>query len=249
MKKTLSHWSQSRPAPRIVGRTSRLGLRLSLLAVLAVVVSASGIVSEAIAQGQQPAAAASSSAGNRIALLDVSNIFKNHIRFKGWMEDMKQDVKNAELRVRSEREEINKMVEELQQFNIGTPNYKSLEEQIAQRQADMAVKIKLQKNEFLQREAKIYYNVYQEIWQATNYICRQNSIDMVIRFNGDQIDPEMPDSVLTAINRPVVWYNPGLDITNFVLDELNRTAVTPAAAADRRGTAAPRQGVPFNPTR
>jgi len=221
--------------------------KMLVLAALAVLVSMGAFRAESFAQGQSGGAVPAASS-TRIALLDVSAIFKEHVRFKGWMADMKKDVEEAEKRVMAKRNEINRMIENLQQYNKGTPNYKSLEEQITQQQATMAVDIKRQKEEFLQREARIYYNVYQEIWEATNYICRQRGYDMVLRFSGEQVDPNQPESVLTGINRPVVWYNPGMDITPYVLGELNRSAVNPAAA-DARGTAAPRQGVPFNPTR
>jgi Skp family chaperone for outer membrane proteins len=205
----------------------------------AVVLSLSYLISLAVAQGP-----ARSAAGPTIALLDVSYIFKNHARFKGMMEDMKADVERAEAHVKSERETINKLVERLQEFRKGTPDYKQMEEDLAKRQADLAVRVNLQKGDFLQREAKIYHNVYQEIWQAADYYTKQNGIDMVLRFNGDPVDVERPDSVLTWINKPVVCYQKQLDITPAILQELNRTAVNPGPAA-----VPARQGVPFNNVR
>jgi hypothetical protein len=125
-------------------------------------------------------------------------------------------------------------------------------------QARLAVNMNRQKNSFLQEEARIHYNVYQEICQATDYFCRQYGIDLVIRFNREEANPDMPDSVLTVINRPVVWHR-GLDITQNILDDLNRNAAAnpnPAAAgnpgsADQRGAVPPpRPASPFgNPAR
>ena len=169
-------------------------------------------------------------AGPTIALLDVSYIFKNHTRFKGMMEDMKGDVERAEAHVKAERDAINKLAEQLPQFNKGTRDYQQMEEELANRQAKLAVQVQMQKNEFLQREATIYHNVYQEILQATDYYAKQNSIDMVLRFNGDPVDVQRPDSVLAFINKPVVWYQKNMDITPAVLQELNRGAINPAAA-------------------
>ena len=102
----------------------------------------------------------------------------------------------------------------------------------------------MQKNEFLQREATIYNNVYQELSQATDDYCRRNGIDMVLRFNGDPADMQRPETVLTFINKPVVWYDKNLDITYPVLQDLNRTAFTPRSADQR---AAPMRPVsPFD---
>ena len=120
--------------------------------------------------------------GPSIALLDVSRIFKNHARFKGMMDDMKADVERAEAQVKAERDAITKLAETL----AGVPQGNARLQPDGRRAGQAAgrscsVQVQLQKNEFLQREAKIYHNVYQEIWQATDYFCKQNGIDMVLR--------------------------------------------------------------------
>lgn len=159
-----------------------------------------------------------------IALLDVSYIFEKHARFKMMMNDMKSDVERAEAEVQAERETIRKLIERLEQFR-GTQDYKAMEEEVAKRQGDLAVRIQLQKKEFLQREARIYHTVYQEILQEVEYFCSTNGIEMVLRFNGDAVDVERPDSVLAFINRPVVWYSKDRDITGYILKALNDRAL------------------------
>ena len=67
------------------------------------------------------------------------------------------------------------------------------------------------------------------------------------KFNGEPVDVNRPESVLTFINRPVVWYQPSLDITDRFLQDLNRTAIDP-----RHGRSAPPRrpaGVPFSGNR
>ena len=46
-----------------------------------------------------------------------------------------------------------------------------MEEEIARREADLSVKVQLQRKEFLMREAKIYNTIYQEIEQEVDYYC------------------------------------------------------------------------------
>ncbi len=203
----------------------------------AIVVALGFLASPAAAQ------APSRPVGPSVALLDVSYIFKNHARFKSMMQDMKADVERAEGQVRSERDAIGKLAERLNEFRKGSVEYKQLETELTKRQADLSVQVTLQKNEFLQREATIYHNVYEEILQATDYYSQQNGISMVVRFNGDPVDVQRPDSVLAHINQQVVWYQKNMDITPAILQELNRNAVNPGparAAPTRPAT------VPFN---
>ena len=55
----------------------------------------------------------------------------------------------------------------------------------------------------------------------------------MFQFKGDSVDPEQADSVIPFINKQVVWSDPGLDITDSILRELNRTAVNPPREATR----------------
>jgi len=220
-----------------------------LMAVTAVLLSFSLIGSQAVAQGvpaRQPVAMQPGSAPN-IALLDVSYIFKNHPRFKAMMEEMKSDVEQAETNVNKERDTLRKLVEQLDTFRKGSPDYKAMEEEIARKEADLTVKVQLQRKDFLQREARIYHTVYQEISQEVDYYCANKGIDMVLRFNGDPVDVDKPDSVLSYINKPVVWYDKSRDITPIILDALIKRGGAPAAGNQLgRPPVRPSAGNPFN---
>ena len=217
-------------------------------AILAVVVSLGYLISLAVAQNPMGGAPGQPTAGPRLALIDVTRIVKNHERFKQQMAEMKRDVQAAEDKIQKERDDIKRQATEvLPALNKGSQQYQTLEEQLANRQAQLAVEMNRMKNDFLQREATIYYNVYQEILQATGYFCKQNRIDMVLRFNGDPVDVQHPDSVLAFITKPVVWYDPGLDITDVILQDVNRPVVNPRGA-DERG-APTRPVMPFGERR
>lgn len=209
-----------------------------LLAVLAVTFLTSVLAtSRAPAQattGYRPAPAAPS-----IGLLDVSYIFKNHPRFKANMTEMQNDLQQAEAQFKAERDQIRQLAEQLKQFE-GTRDQKAAEEDLVRRQTELATKIQLQKKEFYQREAKIYYNAYQEILQVVAYYCQANNISMVLRFDGDPVKVENPEDVLRFINRPVVFHQKQQDITPIVLQQLNRDTVNPNQNATRPGVYVPR---------
>jgi Skp family chaperone for outer membrane proteins len=196
------------------------------------------ISSQVFSQGgvpmRQPVAAQAGASAN-IALLDVSYIFKNHPRFKSMMDEMKADVDGAESSVNKERDTIRKLVEQLDTYHKGSPDYNAMEKEIAEREANLTVKVQLQRKQFLAQEAKIYFTVYKEIEQEVDYYCSNKGIDMVLRFNGDPVDVDKPDSVLSFINKPVVYYDKGRDITPIILDSLIKRSGAPAAGGIRTG--------------
>lgn len=173
------------------------------------------------ASAQAPPRGGNAGPGN-VALVDVQYIFKNHHRFKQQMEEMRKDVEAAEAQVKQKTDRIRQMAQQLDKMTKGTLEYKRLEQQITEEQTGLAIQVRKQKREFLEREAKVYHNAYKEVWQEVDYVCKSQGISLVLRFNGDPADGDNPEEVLRDINKPVVWYRQGLDITPIVLQGINR---------------------------
>ena len=201
------------------------------VAVLAVVEgSAFAQVAGQLPAAQVPAAQ-SHAAGpaNNVAVIDVGYIFKNHIRFKGAMDKMKDEVMAAENGLKAERDRINGLMEQIKGFNVGTPEYKKLEAEVAKAQGDFNVNAQLQKKDFMEREAKVYLQVYSEIEKAVEQFAREHRIAVVHRFDGEPVDNSDRNQILRGITKPIVYLEPGIDITPDVLKMLNGPAVAGAA--------------------
>jgi Skp family chaperone for outer membrane proteins len=209
------------------------------------------------AGGRQPMMSQPVGASN-IALVDIGKVFKEHPRFTPTMNAMKKEVEAAEADLNRMKDEIRRLGDQLQDSGLkrGSPEYRNLEETIARKQADMNVKVAMQRNAFLQQEAKNYYNVYLEIEQELASYCQSRGIDMVLRFSDEKANPDEPQTVLSSIQKPVVWYNrnKGIDITADIINILKSRAGVPASqppqrVGDMRGEAAPpaNSGRPANP--
>ncbi|MFM9196469.1 MAG: hypothetical protein ACKOWG_12140, partial [Planctomycetia bacterium] len=96
----------------------------------------------------------------------------------------------------------------------------------------------LQKKDFMDREAKVYLQVYTEIERAVGQFARQHGIAAVFRFDGDPVDNADRNQILRGITKPIVYYDEGNDITRDILTMLNGAAVAdqtgrPAAVVPR----------------
>ncbi len=157
-----------------------------------------------------------------VAVIDVSKIFKEHQRFRASLEDMKKDVEAAEASLRKDGDEIKKLVEQAkQQYTPGSPQYKQQEELIATKNAQLQLKMNLQKKGFMEQEAKIYYNVYKEIEAEVERFAIRHRITLVLRYNDIDMTPDNRQQVLAGVNRAVVYQN-NIDITKDILDQMNR---------------------------
>ena len=172
--------------------------------------------------------------GTQLAVIDVSKIFKNHTRFKQAMESMKAEVKTFETSLQARGQQMNDLRKKMQPFAPGSPEYKKLEAEIMRVQADGQIAAAQKKKEFLEREAKIYFEVYNEVTAEVAKFAEQHGIGLVIRFNSEPIDPTNRQAVLEGVNRAVIFQK-NLNITNAILQRLEQTQVSnrPAAAAPR----------------
>jgi Skp family chaperone for outer membrane proteins len=183
----------------------------------------------AIGAGQPPAGlkqdpgqySPQNAATHGVAVVDISFIFKNHARFKAAMENMKKEMENIEAQLKGKRDEIAKIEEKRNTYTTGSNEYKQVDDQLTRAMADFNVEMTRIRKDFLDREAKEYYKTYLEIVDAVGLYATQRNIGLVIRYNGDPVDPNRREDVLREINKPVVFQN-RIDITGEVLRALNR---------------------------
>ena len=188
-----------------------------------------------------PAAAQASS----VVVIDVSYIFKHHVRFKEAQDAMKKEVEQYEESIRVERDNITKMAEQLKAYAPESPDYTRLEESIAERTSKLQLDTARARKDFLTREAKLYYDTYQEVSNHVAKFAQENGISLVLRFSSEPIEPDDRNSVLQGINRAVV-YQHQLNITNYVLQAINAPPATGPQGAAPRSALGP-QGQPQRP--
>lgn len=170
---------------------------------------------------QVPNPAGANASKYNIAVVDISYIFKKHERFKSTMEQMKKEMETIENDLKADREKIAQQEQQRNTYNVGSAEYKKMDEDIARQMADFNLKMGKLRKEFLEREAKVYYQTYLEVVDAVKYYAKQHNIGLVLRFNGEPVDPNRRDEVLREINKPVVVED-NIDITPDVLALLNR---------------------------
>lgn len=171
------------------------------------------------AQAQNPAGANAQKYG--VAVIDINYIFKNHASFKASMDAMKTDFQAVEAEVKGKQQQIVKAQEQKKSYQPGSAEFKQLDEQLVKMQAALQVDVTQKRKGLVEREAKIYYDTYVQVDQAIKYYAERQGIGLVLRFNGENADPNNRESILRSINKAVHFQNK-VDITPDVLALLNR---------------------------
>lgn len=164
--------------------------------------------------------------GTSVAVIDVPYIFKNHIRFQQQIEDIKKDIDAYKDIVTQQQGQLRTESEKLNQYKAGTREYKDVEENIARLRVEFQLDSNKRQKDFMEREAKVYFNVYREVEAAVADFAARNRIGLVLRYSAEDMDPTKRDSIMQGINRIVIYQN-RLNITDIILETLNRG--TPAS--------------------
>jgi Skp family chaperone for outer membrane proteins len=181
------------------------------------------------AAGQQVPAGANASKYN-VAVIDISYIFNNHLRFKATKEAMKKEMETIENDLKADRSKIALLEQERNQFGAGTPDYKTRDEEVARQMAEFQLKMGKLRKDLMDREAKVYYQTYLGVLDAVKWYSRQHNIGLVLRFSGDPADPNRRDDVMREINKIIVMQDQ-IDITGEVLALINRDVPSQPAGA------------------
>lgn len=200
-------------------------------------------------QGQQPTTGPSANAPRYgYAVVDITYIFKKYSKFNQQMEGMKKAMEQADAQLKSDRDAVASKEQMREQYQPSSPEFKKIDEEIARMKADFQLKAGKIRRDFMEREAQVYYNTFLEVSNAVQYYAQQHNIGMVLRFNGDEINPNNREDILRAINKPVVFQN-NVDITPDVWALLERGSNAPSqpvqtangAAAAGAAAGAPRR--------
>jgi Skp family chaperone for outer membrane proteins len=186
-----------------------------------VVAAVAALSTIGLLHAQAPNPAGANATKYNVAVVDISYIFKNHARFRTTMENMKKEMDGIEAELKADREKIAQNEQQRNTYNAGSAEYKKLDEEVARQMADFNLKMGRLRKDFLEREAKVYYQTYLEVVDAVKYYAKRQNIGLVLRFNGEPVDPAKRDDVLREINKPVVLQDQ-IDITPDVLVLLNR---------------------------
>jgi outer membrane protein len=186
-----------------------------------------------------PTAQPTAPRGTAVAVIDIKFIFDNHFRFKEAMDSIKKDYDAFETQVRGVEANLRKQIEQLKGMPAGSNEFKQLETQIATTRTQVQLDINNRQKERVEQEAKVYHNAFKELEGEIQKFSARYGIDLVLQYSRSEIDPTKPDTVIRGLNRLVV-YQDRLDITDAILQEINRSA--PQVATPPNGPTQPRLG-------
>lgn len=189
-----------------------------------------GLTAPAMGQNQPAAAAPAAPAPVKIGLVDMARVFKEYNKFEDMRASLKAEMEVALAEAKKIAAEAEKVKEELKLLKPGSAEYIKRESDLAQLSSDFETKRKLANVQYQRKEAEIFQDIYIDSVGVIKLYAEHFKFSMVMRFNSAELDKTNPTSLANGLNKLVIYHRPQDDITDAVIDYLNRkyTPVNPA---------------------
>jgi len=180
----------------------------------ALCVAAVGALTPALSLGDE---------GHKVAVIDVAYIFKNHAAIKDEVAKVEAELKQFDAELTGKREELQQAAAELKTFKPGTPEYAAAEEKVASMESRLRLDMARKRKELSDAEAKIYYDNYQRIAAGVKFLANHYKINLVLRYNSEEMNLEQGESVIRGVMKNIVYHDESLDMTKGVMQYLDQT--------------------------
>ena len=175
---------------------------------------------------------------HRVALIDVAYIFKNLPAIKAHVNKIQDDMKKDEAELKQQRDTLKQAAEQLKALKVGTDEYNRQEKHVANLESKMRLRRVHKLRGLNEAQAKLYYDSYQQITAAVRAIATHNNIQLVLRYDSEEMDSGQRDSVFRGVLKNVVYHDSTIDMTNTVMRYLEQKANTPQAATSGKASSA-----------
>lgn len=175
------------------------------------------------ARGQQTGTAPAGPP-HKVGLIDMGFVFKNYKKFEALREDLKEEFQQVEEQAKGMAEKIQGIDQELKSGVIkqGSPEFIEREREMVRMTAEFNALRATQQKELLRKESKIYHTVYLEVQDAVNRFCKTYGYTLVVRYDREEVNSADPQKLIQSLQRLVVYSDPNDDLTDSVVDYLNR---------------------------
>jgi Skp family chaperone for outer membrane proteins len=167
----------------------------------------------------------------QVALIDVSEVFKAHPSFTQELDNIRAKAESLRGNSVQLQQEFARKAEVLKTLDPKSQEFRDAEATLAKEAALLDNSQKDQIRQLMQAEAKLHFDVYQQVNQLIGTYCQEQGITLVLRFANDQLDESNPESIMQKVNSSIIFHEPSRDITQQIIALLSQTN-SPVRSAD-----------------
>ena len=163
-------------------------------------------------------------AQTKVAIVDVGAIFKQHTLFAGQLEALKAQADGFKAEALKAQQSLAQSAQALQLLKPDSDDYRAKQTELAQKAAALQVEQNGLMQKLMEKEAMLHFETYQQVNALISQYCDDRGIQLVLRYNKQEMDLDNPGSVMQRVNSSVIYHDPGNDITQAIVGQLGTVA-------------------------
>jgi Skp family chaperone for outer membrane proteins len=156
-----------------------------------------------------------------VGVLNVDRIWDNYKKYLDEVASVQRQVAELDEEIKRESKALVEISEQFKLQPNGSEAQLQLQLKYNQQSLALNTRVNLKRQEFSRRMAELWHDHYQEIERVAEQVAKQRKFDLILKMNAADMKRDDQQSVLTVVNRIVVYRRDELDITDDVLARLN----------------------------
>jgi outer membrane protein len=188
------------------------------------------------------APAAANRAPSRVGLIDMAKVFEGYTRFKVMREELAAEIEKSDAEARVMVEKMQAMQKEAQEngFQPGSPEYEAAEKRLLEAKGEFEAFRAATQRKLARRESEMFKTIYADTTGMIKKYAEWAEYTVVIRFDSKDIQDDTPPAeAVQRMNKQVVYHRAENDITDTVLQSLNKQYESSQGGTPVRTTSGP----------
>ena len=172
-------------------------------------------------------------AQTKVALIDIGLVFKNHPTFAAELSQLKSQAEQFKGESQQLQQQLLQKAEGLSVYEKESEEYRDQEALLAKESATLEVEQRGKMRNLLSREAQLHFDTYIEISNIISEFCDEQGIQLVLRFNSEEMNMKDPRTIMQKVNGGVVYYSQTANITDSIVKRISQRQAMSGDNANR----------------
>jgi Skp family chaperone for outer membrane proteins len=173
---------------------------------------------------------------SKIALVNIGQVIKNYNKFKMYNEALKKELEPIQKEIDTKKNQVTNIQTQLGKPETPQAQREQLEHQSKQLQREVQDRIDESNQKFAKKRMDEMVTIYRDVQNAVANVARNYAIELVMQYNDgvDAAEKYSPASLQQKLGNNAfipIYNDERMDISNVVIDMLNRAVQAPSAAS------------------
>ncbi len=161
--------------------------------------------------------------GLKVGIVDLSNVLEKYEKWKVFNAQIQEQGKQYQKTINDKKKELVSLNEKIQLLDLGSEARKKDEEAFDKKNLELESYAKFAERSMTRKTKDYFESLYTEICKEIESIGKREQYDLIIKKQEPELQSGgMPELQLQVAIKAVLYNSDALDITNKVIDNLNK---------------------------